>query len=421
MGHTSVRSASPKINGPRLIERLDLLASIGRDPRGGMARFSYTPAHAEACVLVAGWMSDAGLEPSLDRVGNLIGVGGQRDSTAAAPAVSAGSHLDTVPMGGRLDGALGVVAAVECAQTLRDAGAVLRHRLAALAFADEEGNSFGIGCLTSRALIGELPDERLQEIRDRNGTAMAQRIASWECPLPRRAAPPLAAYLELHIEQGPRLEAEGLDAAAATTIAGISRTTITFEGRANHAGTTPMSMRRDALWGASALVLEVRRLALASSGEAVATVGRLEVEPGSTNIIPGAARVRVEIRSGSESRLSGLRDDVEAAAHALAREFGLNVRFDIWDHMGAEPLDERIRALAMEAAGERGLRAISMPSWAGHDAKILAPHVPSGLLFVPSKGGISHAPDEDTDPAHLAAGAQMLLDTLLKVDAHFPN
>ncbi|MGH2404507.1 MAG: hydantoinase/carbamoylase family amidase, partial [bacterium] len=326
----------------------------------------------------------------------------------------------TVPMGGRLDGALGVVAAVECAQTLREAGTALQHRYAALAFADEEGNSFGIGCLTSRALVGELPDERTHQIRDGDGVTMAQRVAGWDCPLPRREPPALAAYIELHIEQGPRLEAEGLDAAAATAIAGISRTTVTFHGRANHAGTTPMSMRRDALWGASALVLEARRLALASEGEAVATVGRIDAEPGSTNVIPGVARVRVEIRSGSGPRLRDLREAVEAAARGLAREFGLNVSVDRWDDMRVEPLDERIRTMALEAAASRGLRAISMPSWAGHDAKILAPHVPSGLLFVPSKDGISHAPDEETDPAHLTAGAQMLLDTLMKVDAHFP-
>ncbi|MGH2375277.1 MAG: Zn-dependent hydrolase [bacterium] len=409
-----MRTTSPTINATRLVERLDRLATIGRDPRGGMSRFSYTPSHTEACLLVAGWMREAGLEPFLDRVGNLAGVG-----NSAGPALAAGSHLDTVPMGGRLDGALGVVAAVECAQALREAGAPLRHPMAALAFADEEGNSFGIGCLTSRALIGELPEERTHEIHDRDGVRMAQRIAGWSCPLPHREPPRLAAYIELHIEQGPRLEAEGLDAAAASAIAGISRTTITFRGRANHAGTTPMSMRRDALWGAGALVLEVRRLALASAGQAVATVGRIEAEPGSTNVIPGIARVRVEIRSGEESRLTELREAVEAAARRFAGEFGLSAIVDPWDHMGAEPLDERISALALEAATARGLRAISMPSWAGHDAKILAPHVPSGLLFVPSKGGISHAPDEDTDPAHLAAGAQLLLDVLLKVDAHF--
>ncbi len=372
-----------------------------------MSRFAYTAAHAEACMLVAGWMREAGLDPFLDRVGNLIGFG-----PGEGPAVAAGSHLDTVPMGGRFDGALGVVGAVEGAQALRDAGIELQHPFAALAFADEEGNTFGVGCLTSRALVGELSAGRTREIHDREGRTLAERIAAWECPLPRRDPPALAAYLELHIEQGPRLDAEGLDAAAATAIAGISRTTITFRGRANHAGTTPMRQRQDALWGASAFALEVRRLALATEGDAVGTVGWIEVEPGSTNVVPGVAHVRVEVRSGSEPGLVEIRTAVDTAARSQAHEYGLSLAVDPWDHLSAVPLDARIQAMILESAGRRGLRAISMPSWAGHDAKILAPYLPVGLIFVPSKNGVSHAPDEFTDPAHLAAGAQILLDTV---------
>jgi hydantoinase/carbamoylase family amidase len=376
-----------------------------------MSRFSYTPDHTEACMLVAGWMREAGLDPFLDRVGNLIGLG-----PGEGPAVAAGSHLDTVPMGGRFDGALGVVGAVECAQALRDAGVNLRGPFAALAFADEEGNTFGIGCLTSRALVGELTAERTHQIHDREGRTLAERIATWECPLLRRDPPALEAYLELHIEQGPRLDAEGLDIAAATAIAGITRTTVTFEGRANHAGTTPMQRREDALWGASAFVLEVRRIALAAEGDAVGTVGRIDVEPGSTNVVPGMARTRVEVRAGNEPRLVEIRTAVEDAARAQARAYGLRVTIDPWDHLTAVPLDAGIQGMVLESAGRRGLRAISMPSWAGHDAKILAPLLPVGLIFVPSKNGVSHAPDEFTDPAHLAAGVQILLDAVCLLD-----
>ncbi|MGQ0572283.1 MAG: M20 family metallo-hydrolase [Armatimonadota bacterium] len=412
MGEAAVKALDVRADAARIGSRLDQLAAIGRDPGGGLSRFSYTPAHAEACTLIAQWMREAGLRPFLDRVGNLIGLG-----PGEGPAVAAGSHVDTVPRGGRFDGALGVIGAVECAQSLRDAGGLLRHPFAALAFADEEGNSFGVGCLTSRALVGELPEARTHEIRDREGRTLAERVATWTRPLPDDHPPALAAYLELHIEQGPRLEAEGCDAAAATAIAGITRTTLTFHGQANHGGTTPMHLRRDALWAASALVLEVRRLALASDGEAVATVGRIEVEPGATNVIPGVARMRVELRSGIEIRLGRLRADVEAAGQRLAAEFGLTVTVDGWDHMPATPLDARIQTIVLEAAQRRGLRAISMPSWAGHDAKILAPHLPAGLIFVPSRGGISHSPDEYTDPAQLAAGVQILLDAVRSVDA----
>lgn len=408
-----MKAAAPRVDAARLERRLDELAEIGRDPRGGLSRFAFTPAHAEACLLVAGWMREAGLKPFLDPAGNLAGR--DRDD---APAIAAGSHLDTVPMGGRLDGALGVVAAVECAQAIRECGVKLRHPLAVLGFADEEGNTFGVGCLTSRALVGDLTQDRMAAIRDAEGRSLADRVAAWACPLPRGTPAEIAAFVELHIEQGPRLDAEGLDLAAATAIAGISRTTVTFIGAANHAGTTPMPLRRDALWGASALVLEVRRIALATAGEAVGTVGRVEAEPGSTNVIPGKAAVRVELRSGREELLAALRAEVEAAARRLAAEYALEAIVDPWDHAAAVPLHPGLHAAALEAAARRGLRAISMPSWAGHDAKILAPHVPTALLFVPSVGGVSHAPDEYTAPSHFAAGTQVLLDVLCHLDDH---
>jgi N-carbamoyl-L-amino-acid hydrolase len=407
-----VNAAAVPVNGTRLMARLDALSAIGRDPRGGLSRFAFTAEHAEACELVATWMREAGLDPFVDRAGNLVGLG-----PGSGRPIAAGSHLDTVPMGGRLDGALGVVAAVECAQALRDAGATLSHRYAALGFADEEGNTFGIGCLTSRALVGDLPTERMRSILHRDGRSLADCVAEWHCALPAREAPAPSAYLELHIEQGPRLDAETMDLAAATVIAGISRTTVTFEGQANHAGTTPMAMRRDALWGASALVLEVRRLALESHGEAVATVGRLDVEPGGSNVVPGLARLRVELRSGDEHRLSALRTVVEAAARRIAQEYGLGATVADWDQMSVQPLDERVTAAIVDAAEARGVRFLRMPSWAGHDAKILAPHLPAGLLFVPSIGGVSHAPGEDTAPRHLAAGAQVLLDAVRLLDA----
>jgi hydantoinase/carbamoylase family amidase len=413
---TFVSTLDVRITPDRVTERLNVLAGIGRDPRGGLSRFAYTPEHAEACRLVAGWMQDAGLTASVDTAGNVIGVG-----PGTGPALAAGSHLDTVPMGGRLDGALGVVAAIECAQALRDAGAALRHRFAVLGFADEEGNTFGIGCLTARAVVGELPLERMHAIRHRDGRTLAECVATWDCGLPRGEAPPLAAYLELHIEQGPRLEAEGVELAAATAIAGISRSTITFEGQANHAGTTPMTMRRDALWGAAAMVLETRRLAMEAAGDAVGTVGRLDVEPGGTNVVPGLARVRVELRSGDETRLGALRRDVEAVARDLADHYTLSVTISPWDHIPGQPLDARVAAALLDAAALRGRRAIRMPSWAGHDAKILAPHVPAGLLFVPSRRGISHAPNEDTDAGDLAAGAQGLLDAVRLLDERIDN
>jgi len=406
-------SSDVRIDGGRVMQRLQELACVGRDPRGGLSRFAFTPEHAEACHLVAGWMAEAGLQPFLDPAGNLVGIS---DRAAALPAIGVGSHLDTVPMAGSFDGALGVVGAVECAQSLRDADRALTRPFAALAFAEEEGNTFGIGCLTSRVLVGELPPDRMACILDRQGRSLAQRIREWACPLPRREAPAIAAYLELHIEQGPRLEADGHQVAAVSAIAGIYRATVTFRGEANHAGTTPMALRRDALWGAAKLILKVRRAALRTGGEAVATVGQIEVTPGSTNVIPGLTRMRVEVRSGAADCLEEIRKTVEVEAERVAAEFGLTAEASPWDRMPPVPLDEGIRSLVMAAAQCRGLGAIEMPSWAGHDAKILAPHVPTGMVFVPSLRGFSHSPHEHTDPKHVAAGVQVLLDTLLAVD-----
>ncbi|MDR7467997.1 MAG: Zn-dependent hydrolase [Armatimonadota bacterium] len=410
MGPSGV-TAEALVRPDRLSARLQALAMAGRESGGGISRFAFTPAHTEACLLVAGWMEEAGLTVWIDAAGNLIGATEGEDG----PVLAAGSHLDTVPQGGLYDGALGVVAAVECAQALRDAGVRLRHPFAALGFADEEGYTFGIGCLTSRHLVGELPPARMAEIHDRDGRTLLQRVDAWRCPLPRRPAPRLAAFLELHVEQGPVMERGGLEVAAVTLIVGISRTTVTFVGEANHAGTTPMDARHDALAAGARLVLAVRELAV-TAGDAVGTVGQLEVRPGATNVVPGVAQLRVELRSGSEEQLRRLRAAVEEAAQRSAAAEGVRVSVAPWHQVPPVRLDERVVALILEEAGRRGLRAARLHSWAGHDAKVLAPRLPVGLLFVPSRGGVSHSPEEFTAPGQVAGGAQVLLDTLRRLD-----
>ena len=416
MGAAAVTSPDAAIVPDRLVRRLEELGRIGQDPRGGVTRLSFTDDHAAACRCLAGWMCDAGLEPRLDDAGNLFGA--PTGIHAGDVVMLAGSHIDSVPRGGALDGALGVVAAIEAAQALHDMGIYLAHPLAVAAFADEEGNSFGVGCLTSRAVVGQLDGAMRARIRDRNGRTFAERAAAWTCDVPEGTAPTPGAYFELHIEQGPRLDAAGFDAAAATSIAGISRTTATFTGSANHAGTTPMESRRDALWGASAFVLALRQRALESEGRLVATAGRLEVLPGATNTIPGEVRVRVELRAPDQPTLAAGCDGAATAAEEAASSHRLAVRLDPWDSMPPTLLDPELVEIALAAAARRTLRAVRMPSWAGHDAKILAPHVPAALLFVPSRNGISHTPDEYTEPRHLAAGAQLLLDTIREADSY---
>lgn len=405
-----------KIDGARLWDRIQQLAQVGAVPEGGIVRPAYGPAHAAAVALVASWMREAGLAPGLDDTGTLISVlpGEQPD----LGAIGLGSHLDTVPHGGAFDGALGVLAALEVVQTLREAGVVPRRPLAVLGFADEEGNTFGIGVLSAQLWIGEIPPERYGDIRDRDGRGLDDYLARFVVEgVPRVHRPDLAAYLELHVEQGPLLDREGRVAAAVEGIVGIARSTVTFTGEANHSGTTPMALRRDALWGAAELALAVRDLGRASDGRAVTTVGVFEVQPGATNVIPGSVRMRVELRAADEDLLTRLREQVATLAHEAAARHALQVALEPWHHAPAVPMHPLPLRATLEALADTGLPTASMPSWAGHDAKVLARALPVGMLFVPSKGGYSHSPLEDTAREHCAAGAQALLHAALRLAA----
>jgi beta-ureidopropionase / N-carbamoyl-L-amino-acid hydrolase len=409
------RGTSAIVDAERLWGRLMRLAEVGAQPTdagGGITRPALGAAHAEAAGLVAGWMRDAGLDVGRDDQGNVIGLWPGRE--AGLQAVALGSHLDTVPHGGAFDGALGVLAGLEAAQTLIEAGERLRHPLAVVAFADEEGNEFGIGVLSAQLWIGELEPAA---VVDRGGRSLADALATFEVPgVPVVPRPELAAYLEAHVEQGPVLDGDGGVAAAVDGIVGISRTTVRFVGAANHAGTTPMALRRDALWGAAELALAVRDLGFAQDGQAVATVGVFEVSPGATNVIPGAASLRVELRALDEGRLAAMRAEVERLAGACAQRHGLDATLEAWHLAPAVPMHPALVAATRGALADAGLPVRSMPSWAGHDAKVLARRLPVGMLFVPSVGGVSHAPNEVTLAEHCGLAAQLLLHAARRVD-----
>ena len=398
------------VNASRLWERLQQLGRVGvvsSAEGGGIVRPAYGDAHAEAAGLVAGWMLEAGLEGGVDETGNLIGTWPGDDP--GRPAIGLGSHLDTVPHGGAFDGALGVLAALEAVQTMAERGEHLTHPVAVLGFADEEGNNFGIGVLSAQVWIGEIPPDRFEEVTDREGRSLAAYLRSFEIPgaepVPR---PVLGAYLEAHVEQGPVLDSESRPAAAVEGIVGISRATVRFQGEANHAGTTPMTLRRDAACAAAELTLAVRELARAAEGRAVATVGVLEIAPGATNVIPGIATMRVEIRSPDGERLASLRDAVEERAHAAAEHDGLSVTIEPWHTAPPVPMDPALLRATQEALVDAELPAFTMPSWGGHDAKVLARRMPVGMVFVPSVGGVSHAPDEVTKREDCATAAELL-------------
>jgi len=284
-----------------------------------------------------------------------------------------------------------------------------------LGFAEEEGTSYGVGCMGALGVAGRAPSP--EALHDAGGRSAADALRVFDTGLPRRVVPmPMAAYLELHIEQGPVLAARQTPVAAVDAIVGISRAVFEFVGEANHAGTTPMDMRHDALWGAADMVASVRTLARDTGGRAVGTVGRLAVSPGATNVVPGRAAVTVEVRSPDARLLETLCERVDAEGRQCAARYGLALETRAWRSDPPVALNRSIHDEIVAAAGDVGSPIVTMSSWAGHDAKILAAAIPAGMIFVPSVGGVSHSPREQTAWEDVARGAQVLCRAVERLD-----
>jgi allantoate deiminase len=379
---------------------LEEAARIGAD-EGGVSRFAWTPELAQANEWLVGRLQELGLETEIDAAGNVLGRWEEGEGTA----VLVGSHLDTVPRGGRYDGALGVLAALEVVRTLKHEGISLRRPLWIVSFNDEEGSRFQTGMLGSRAFIGDLDPEdwRRRGVAD----AMAAGGFDFERLGEAKAVDCVGAYLELHIEQGPVLEQEGLDLGIVSGIAGLLGFRVRLSGEANHAGTTPMASRRDALAGASRIVLELRDEAR-SRGDMTANVGILTVAPGGFNVIPGTAEFTIDARAGDAETFARAEEFVRDTLERVAAEEQLELEVTKTHRKPPTPLDPRLQELLAEEAAAEGATARSMPSGAGHDAMVLAKHVPAAMLFVPSRAGISHSPDEYTSPEQCELGARVL-------------
>jgi len=389
----------------RLDERLDAIYTIGGGP--GANRPAYTPAEDEAHALVEGWMGDAGLVVERDPAGNLVGrLAGRRPEL---PEVWTGSHVDSVPSGGRFDGPLGVLAGLEAVERIGRQ----ERTLAVTVFRDEEGWRFGRGCFGSRALCGAVQPGELDG-RDAGGVTLRDAVGA---ALPADGwLPPIHAYVEAHVEQGPVLS--GLDAplGVVTSVVGLARLSVAFRGLAGHAGTTPMAGRADALVAASRFVLAVNDAAArlcrpdpTGSRGAVATVGRLIVEPGAANVVPACATALVDARAPDEETLAALLSEIEAAADGGSVE---RLRFTSPVSMSAAVCDV-LRA----AIHDIGLDAPELYSGAGHDAGPLGTAgVPVGMLFVRSRnGGVSHSPEEWSDPEDVALAVDALAGTLRRL------
>ena len=385
---------------------LDLAAIGADDEGGGVTRVAWTEELLQAYAWLAGRGREIGVSHDIDAAGNAF----LRWDVGTGPALLIGSHLDTVPHGGRFDGALGVLAGLDVLRALRRSELAPRCPIWLTAYMDEEGTRFGTALFGSRALAGaDLGD--LGERRDLNGVtlreAMQARGFDFDAVPAAAQLAGVRGYLELHIEQGPVLEHSGDDIGIVTSIVGLVGLHVRLEGQANHAGTTPMALRRDALAGGARAVLELRDLARRTAG-VTANVGVISIEPGGKNVVPGACEFTVDIRSASPAVYETLDESVRNLLQRIAREEALELTVSEIYRLEPVPLDTTIVDVLERAADLEGASSRRLPSGAGHDAQILAPHVPAGMLFVPSRGGISHNPAEYTSPEQCTLGSRVL-------------
>lgn len=407
-----------RIDSRRLLGRLEELAAIGSDPAGGVTRLAFSAEELAAKQLLLGWYEQAGLAPSIDTAGNVVAI--LRGDGSGQGFLATGSHLDTVVAAGSLDGAYGAVAAVEVAGVLARIAAPLRRDIAFVAFTNEEGARGAPGFSGSLAVTGQL-SEPLLSSRDDEGIALSERVRAGGGDPSRIAeaawAPgQLAGFVELHVEQGPVLDASGERLGVVSSCPGRLIVDVELRGSANHAGTTPMALRADALAAAAEVVLAVEQLAVSGAVQ-VATTGLARIEPAVRNVVPGFAQLGIDIRDGDEGRLAAAGELLASAIEGIARRRGVEAVVKAKQAVAAVACDRTIQAAIARAADTLGHPARTMPSGAGHDAQIIAALGPVGMIFVPSVDGRSHCPQETTDPADLVLGVQMLLATLVELDA----
>ena len=415
-----IAKASDAVDADRVAADLAALAAIGANKGGGVTRLAYTDEDRRAREYITHLMEQAGLAVRVDAVGNVFA---RREAQlAGAPAVLSGSHLDTVPRGGALDGALGVVASLEAARAIGFAGLELRYPLEVVVFADEEGVRFNnVGLTGSRALLGTLDAEEPITCHDADGMSMAAAWQNWGLD-PRRAiearrdARTIHAFVELHIEQGAILDTSGIAIGVVTGIAAPANLTLRLTGAADHAGATPMSMRRDALAAAAEVVLAAERIARDELGPpAVATVGKMDIIPGASNVVPGEVTIVADVRHISAAERERAISRIEQEAAAVASRRGLHVEtLDVGRVQPAE-MSPSVRRAIEASCRALDIPFMRLPSGAAHDAMNLARMARSGMIFVPSVGGRSHCPEEYTRLDDIVAGVRVLTATLVRL------
>jgi N-carbamoyl-L-amino-acid hydrolase len=410
----------PRIDPARLWADLMALGAI-TDADRPWTRRSFTPLFAEGRAFLRGRMEAAGLAVRIDTAGNLIGR--LEGSEPGLGVIGMGSHSDTVPSGGRFDGIAGVIAALEVARAIAEAGVPLRHPIEVIDCLAEEPSDFGLSCIGSRGMVAKL-DRAMLAMVDSTGRTLGDALRETGGDPDRIAdarRDDLAAFLELHIEQGPVLEHRGIGIGVVTGIVGIRRIEIEFTGQAAHAGTSPMHLRRDAAYAGALAMVRIREraetLAAAGGGYFVATVGIVEVSPGGSNVVPGRCRLVVDVRSSDVGSTDAFvadldRDTLECAALARVERTRLAV---LSDGVPAR-CDPVLRNAIGASAQALGHGVMEIVSGAGHDAAFMATVCPSAMIFIPCLEGKSHTPEEYSSPEELAAGAAVLLETILRLD-----
>jgi N-carbamoyl-L-amino-acid hydrolase len=405
--------ADLRVNGDRLNAHLTALAEFGKNPQGGVSRVAYSDADRAARAVVMDWMRTAKLEPKVDFAGNIIG---RRAGTESSlKPIVFGSHIDSVPEGGNFDGQVGSTSAIEVAQTLAEHNLTTRHPLEISIWQNEEGGLYG-----SRALSGQLVASELKNVSS-SGKTIEQGITFLggdpsKLEQVKRHKGDIAAYFELHIEQGGILDASKTDIGVVEGIVGIKQWEVTVTGFANHAGTTPMDQRHDAMLAAARFVERVNRVVRGIAGRQVGTVGRMQAFPGAPNVIPGKVVCTLELRDLDDAKVDSMFAQIQSEAKRIGAENGTQFAYSELHVNSAAPSDPRMRKIISDAAKAVGLSARAMPSGAGHDAQAMALLGPMGMIFVPSVGGISHSPKEFSRPKDIVNGANVLLRTVLAAD-----
>jgi N-carbamoyl-L-amino-acid hydrolase len=407
-------AAEVGVDGVRLNRRLSALTPFGRTPEGGISRVAFSEADRKARELAVSWMREAGLAVRIDAAANVVGRREGRDNSL--PPLLFGSHVDSVPDGGNYDGQVGSVGAIEVVQCLKERGIATLHPLEVVIFTNEENGKTG-----SRAMAGELEDRELA-LPSHGEKSIAEGISFLggdpaRIEEARRKAGEVFAFLELHVEQGVVLHRRGIDVGVVEGIVGIERWNVRVDGIANHAGTTPMDERRDALLTASRIIDAANRIATETEGRQVATLGKISAHPGAPNVIPGRVELTLEIRDLDMEKIATLQSSIEVEARRIATRNETSVSFEKYYESRGASADDRLRSVIRESAEALGFSTLSLPSGAGHDAQSLALIAPMGMIFVPSVDGISHSPKELTLPEDVEDGTNVLLRSVLATDA----